>query len=245
MNLSDNSIFGDVLINGAEALDVSNVTNGQLVISSTFSSSSKTRRALSTKGGYDIQDKVGFVTFSIDPLTTSGNIVELWMISGTKYIQSTLSITANTFVPRISVAYAPNNSTSPQSNLQNCTFVKGVLYQLKLSISMQNNAWIVKGELYSASGANICSISLPLQQFVSSQFFASSFSFVLSQSPSGTALQRKVKAAGDETMQIKISQMGVQCPSGNCQAAQSSTVKPVTMLELLSVWLLLLELLFW
>jgi hypothetical protein len=205
---------------GVQTLDVSNSTGGELTVASTFSSSSTARRALSTKGGYDIQDKISFVTFSIDASTTTGNVVELWMYASGKYIQSALSIVPGSMATYLTVRYSGGNAV-PQQQPVACAFAKQVSYQLKLSI-YKETGWNVKAEL-TVGSSSLCTALLVAT--VPNSFFSEAFTYVISQSGTGTTVQRVVKAA-DESISIKVSKMGVECVKGTCASvAPSNTVQ--------------------
>jgi hypothetical protein len=224
INFADNSTFGDNVIEGADTLEVANSTNGVITVASTFSSSSKSRRALSTKGGYDLQDKTSFVSFSIDASTTTGNIVELWMyVRSGKFLQVALSITPGSLATSISVRYS--SDTTPQQQTLACSFLKQVQYLLKLRI-YQETSWMVRAELLQGSSL-VCAASL-VPSNVPSNFFSDTFTYVLSQSGTGTPVQRDNSAA-DENMSIQISKMGVECTKGTCASvAPTNTQKPST-----------------
>jgi hypothetical protein len=218
----NNSTFGDNVIEGADAIEVTNTTGGVLTIASTFSATSKSRRSLSTKGGYDIQDKSAFVMFSIDPSTTSGNVVELWMyaVAG-KYLLTTLSISPTTLATSISVYFSVSNDTRTLQNTVTCNFNKGVKYTLRLSIAKENS-WLVIGDLSSGT-TSICKVSVTPEN-VATSFFEQTFTYVLSQSSSGTAVQRNIRAV-DESIAIQVSKMGVECTKGNCASSAPSAAK--------------------
>jgi hypothetical protein len=63
-----------------------------------------------------------------------------------------------------------------------------------------------------------------MQSLIPSSFFSGTFTYVLSQSSSGTALQRKSMIV-DEVVSIKVSQMGVECSKGACASTAPSATK--------------------
>jgi hypothetical protein len=225
LDLSDNSTFGENVLEGTDSFDLGNTTNGVLTVASSFTQSTKSRRSLSTKGGYDIQDKVAFVTFSIDAATTTGNVVELWMYATeSKFLVSTLTITPTS--TSMTVSGMINEGSNVQSQTNACAFSKSVVYQLKLSLSQDTN-WVLKGELLLGR-TTICTVSLMVQNLVARSFFSDTFTYVLSQSATGTTV-RKIQA--EEVVSIKINQMGVECSKGTCSSsAPTATKAPKTTL---------------
>jgi hypothetical protein len=211
IDFNDNDTFGEPVIEGSELI-YTNYTNGELVVSSTFNSTRKSRRALSTKDGYTFEDQVAFVKFTVDPSTTSGNIVELWMHAGAgKFVQSTLSITPVSHAKTISVTCSASSVATMQTMSRNCSFVKGVAYTLKLNMQYAST-WTLKSEIFvTSSSASICVITMPLTGFNAQSFFATPFTYVLSQSPTGTEVKRALVQDEDESMTIKVSQLGVEC----------------------------------
>jgi hypothetical protein len=220
------SAFGANEIPGVEPLDVSNSTNGLLTISSVFSSTTSLRRALSSKSGYDFQDKVAYLSFNIDQKTTSGNVAELWMYSGTKFVQAALSITPTTLATRINVAYAPNNISTPQAQSMTCAFVKNTDYTLQVRLTQTLAVWTLSGQLLFDNSV-VCTINLQLVAFPASQFFSTSFKLVISQSSSNAPLQRTISQAPSEVTSITIRQLGVICPKGGQCAASASSPEAV------------------
>jgi hypothetical protein len=213
------------VIPGADIFDLSNSTLGTIALASEFNASTKARRALSTKGGYNFQDRVAFVKFSIDPSTTSGNIIELWMYaSESKFVQTAISISPDNGAKTISVAYSASNTTTQQPVTSACNFVMNRMYQLKLRMEVATK-WTIYGELYYGSTV-ICAVSMTPLQFSPSTFFKSTFTFVLSQSSSGTGLKRTITAAVSETISVQVSQLGVECVGSSCvTTAAKSTAK--------------------
>jgi hypothetical protein len=211
IDFNDNDTFGEPVIEGSELI-YTNYTNGELVVSSTFNSTRKSRRALSTKDGYTFEDQVAFVKFTVDPSTTSGNVVELWMHAGTgKFVQSTLSIIPVSHAKTISVTYSASSVATLQTLSKNCSFVKGIAYTLKLNMQYATT-WTLKSEIFvTSSSASICVITMPLSGFNAQSFFATPFTYVLSQSPTGTEVKRALVQDEEESMTIKVSQLGVEC----------------------------------
>jgi hypothetical protein len=213
------------VIPGADIFDLSNSTLGTIALASEFNASTKARRALSTKGGYNFQDRVAFVKFSIDPSTTSGNIIELWMYATeSKFVQTAISISPDNGAKTISVAHSASNTTTQQPVTSACNFVMNRMYQLKLRMEVATK-WTIYGELYYGSTV-LCAVSMTPLQFSPSTFFKSTFTFVLSQSSSGTGLTRTVTAAVAETISVQVSQLGVECVGSSCvTSAAKSTAK--------------------
>jgi hypothetical protein len=198
---------------GTESIDVSNSTAGVLVVASTFTASSKSRRSLSTKGGYDFQDKVAYLKFSVDNSTTSGNVAELWMYANANtFVQTSIAISP-TLDKSISVAYSESASSTPETKTTNCNFIKSNVYHLKLRMELSATSKVI-GELYLGNTV-ICAVSMSLGSFSAKSFFSSQFTYVLSQSSSGSTLkQRNILA--DEVVSITVHQLGVECLKGQC-----------------------------
>jgi hypothetical protein len=220
----NNATFGDTVIEGSEKIDIvtTNTTDG-ISIASTFSATSKSRRSLSTKGGYTFNNTVAFVSFSIDPATTTGNIVELWMYgTSSNYVEVYLSIAPTSFVQQMTVSFSSASSPTPQLQAKSCAFQKGVVYLLRMQLLQ--NPWTVKSELLSATNAVVCTNSMLVNEFNAASFFSSPFTYVLSQSSSGMTARRDL--AGDqETMSIKVNKMGVTCATGSCSSVSTSNTK--------------------
>jgi hypothetical protein len=198
---------------------VTNTTNGVLTVASNFSASAKGRRALSTKGGYDLQDKTAVVVFSIDAATSTGNVVELWMYATTgKFIQAALSIVPGTLATTISVRFSGSSAATVQQQSTACAFSKQVQYQLKLRIYLAST-WKVSTDLLQGS-STICTLDIS-PQAVPSNMFSDPFTYVLSQSSTGVPVQRANNAA-DEVMSIQINKMGVECSKGTCASVAPS-----------------------
>jgi hypothetical protein len=197
-----------------------------LTVASNFSASAKGRRALSTKGGYDLQDKTAVVVFSIDAATSTGNVVELWMYATTgKFIQAALSIVPGTLATTISVRFSGSSAATVQQQSTACAFSKQVQYQLKLRIYLAST-WKVSTDLLQGS-STICTLDISPQD-VPSNIFSDPFTYVLSQSSTGVPVQRASNAA-DEVMSIQINKMGVECSKGTCASvAPSPTQKAST-----------------
>lgn len=118
--------------------------------------------------------------------------------SESKFVQTVISLSPDSGAKTISVAYSASNTTTqlPVTNL--CNFVVNRMYQLKLRMEVTTK-WTIYGELYYGSTV-VCSVSMTPLQFSPSTFFKSTFTFVLSQSSSGTGLKRTITAAVAETI---------------------------------------------
>jgi hypothetical protein len=168
-----------------------------------------------------MEDKTAFITFSIDASTNTGNVVELWMFSAQKYILGTLSIKPVTLATELMLAYSLSNATTPQTRSGPCIFAKNVKYNLKIRIEQVLTVWTVKGELLNNANVVVCALSLVPAGFNAKSFFANPFTYVLSQSSTGTNLQRSIK--GSESMSITVNKMGVECTKGDCSSKAPHT----------------------
>jgi hypothetical protein len=212
----------DIAIPGSDQLEVQSVSDS-VQVASVFNATTNSRRSLASKGSYDIQDKTAYVKFSIDPSTTSGNIAELWLYNAPKFIQTSLIMAPTATVTRaIAVAYSAGDDSAPQTASNPCTFALGVVYQLRVGI-LFTTKWQILAELRSSSNAVLCSIALEPIGFNSRTFFDSSFSFVLSQSASGTAVKRRIMA--QEQMSINVKEMGVACKTSECSSIAPTSPK--------------------
>jgi hypothetical protein len=135
-----------------------------------------------------------------------------------KFIQAALSIVPGTFATTISVRFSASSDVTAQQKSTACVFSKQVQYQLKLRM-YQDTTWKVSAELLRGS-STICTLDISPQN-VPSNMFSDPFTYVLSQSSTGAAVQRAYEAA-DEVMSIQVNKMGVECSKGNCASVAPS-----------------------
>jgi hypothetical protein len=176
-----------------------------------------------------MEDKTAFITFSIDASTNTGNVVELWMFSAQKYILGTLSIKPVTLATELMLAYSLSNVTTPQTRNGPCVFAKNVKYNLKIRIEQVLTVWTVKGELLNNANVVVCALSLVPAGFNAKSFFANPFTYVLSQSSTGTNLQRSIK--GSESMSITVNKMGVECSKGDCSSKAPTPTASASVMQ--------------
>jgi hypothetical protein len=219
-DLANNTQVG---IPGTEQFEIVNATLDSIQLASVFNSSQKSRRSLSTKGGYDFKDKSAFIKFSIDASTTSGNVVELWMYSVSKFVETGLTISPDAPYKRsLTIGYSYSNASGVQSLSNDCLFEKDKLYTLKLGMVLETK-WGIVSELYSGSTL-MCTLTMNPVPFNPSTFFSGTFTYVVSQSSSGSTLKRSLHAVStQESMSIKVQQLGVECRTGACAAAPATT----------------------
>jgi hypothetical protein len=147
------------------------------------------------------------------------------MYSDAKFIEAGLTISPNSLAKSITVGYAYSNLSTPQTQSENCAFDKGIVYTLKVGIDFDTK-YSVTGNLYQGDVV-VCTVSMTPAPFTPSAFFSQPFTFILSQSASGATLKRSLRAATQESMSIKVQQIGVECKTGNCGSgsAPSSTAQ--------------------
>jgi hypothetical protein len=139
-----------------------------------------------------------------------------------KFLLTTLAIAPGSFATSLNVFYSSSSNTQAQQQTTSCAFAKNVKYQLKLSIS-QESTWLVTGELLKDTQV-VCKLSI-IPRNVPSNFFSQTFTYVLSQSSTGTGVQRSINAI-DESMSVSVSKMGVTCTKESCSSA--TTARPTT-----------------
>jgi hypothetical protein len=214
-----------------QAIDMRVVPNNgtmALVLSSVFLPGVKSRRAVKTSGSYMFNNMMAFLDLIIDSNSTSGNVVEMWMYaSQDRFLQSALSLD-----PRGNSLLLNFNSTDALSMLTtnvSCNFITGVLYHMELQMIAPGSSdaqWKANTRLLR-QGAQLCSSTLTLQNFDPEIFFSTQFSFLLSQSSSGTGFSaRSIKTSSGDSLSLQISKMGISCQQDAVCGSSSSNPTP-------------------
>jgi hypothetical protein len=202
-----------------------------LQVSSTFPPGIKARRALRTNGVYGFDNKTSYLEFAVDPSTTAGNVVELWMyVSAARFVLGTLSIGSDVAKTHsLTVTFNSSDVSSAIITTIDCAFTINVAYRFEVKVLTPvvtgSNLYIARAELSKlADGTSVCHADIPLATFTPSIFFATQFTMILSQSSGGTSLSRALhQSSNGDSMTIAVKRMGIECQKGvPCAAAPTA-----------------------
>jgi hypothetical protein len=212
-----------------------------LVLSSSFSSTSSiTRRALRSTGSYTFQNKVAYVQASIDPSTTSGNVIELWMYDNlANFMYASMSISPSGATTIGLIWNATDFDGSALTTTTPCAFKFATWYQYNLELqvptSSANPTWILQGTLTEMrSGTTVCLVSyVAPYNFDGSAYVENTFKLIISQSANNVNMANsgsvstsrrtsistaRTTTAMTDTMKVYLDQAGVTCAASACSS---------------------------
>jgi hypothetical protein len=174
-------------------------------VSTTFDPEDQARRAIKWGSKFRFFNRTAAIEISVDKESQTGNVVELWMVSGDKQVMGALSVSANG-QKTIKISLGGTASSV-------CAFDFNTIYKLGVKLTSTNAICTL-----SRGSETKCTTSIPLAStFNAKEFFKNMFDLMIGQS--SISLSRKIKAADQSFLSAIVQNLAIECqPGTSCSA---------------------------